>query len=102
MATRTMAKSNNGRNGAQGRGTKSVPSAARRPTSIRVADTMTTSRDFANFMNALMGDIVSGRIDARTANAACNAGGKLLRVIELEYRFGRKTNDQSEKMLQLT
>ena len=46
-----------------------------------------TGQDFAALMSALMSDIIEGRIDAITANAACNAGGKLLKVVEMQYRL---------------
>jgi YVTN family beta-propeller protein len=29
-------------------------------------------------------------IDPRTANAACNAGGKLLKVVEMQHKYGKK------------
>lgn len=40
-------------------------------------------------MSALIGDIVSGRVDVKVANAACNAGGKLLKITEMEHKYGR-------------
>lgn len=90
MATRAMEKPDNG--GVRTEGGK--PESDRRPASnprcIKVGDAIQTSRDFAEFMSVLIGDIVSGRIDPRTANAACNAGGKLLHVVELEHKYGRK------------
>lgn len=48
-----------------------------------------TSREFKEFMSRMMSDLVEGRIAPQTANAVCNAGSKLLRVVELEYRYGR-------------
>lgn len=47
-----------------------------------------TGADFAGLMSALMGDIISGRVAPNVGNAACNAGGKLLKVVEMQYRFG--------------
>jgi len=47
-----------------------------------------TSKDFASFMSSLMSDVVDGGVTPQVANAACNAGGKLLRVVEMEYRYG--------------
>lgn len=41
-------------------------------------------------MSALVGDIVNGRIEPRVATAACNAGGKLLKVVEMEHKYGKK------------
>ena len=44
---------------------------------------------FAQFMSALIGDLIEGRISPQTANAACNAGGKLLKVVEMQYKYGQ-------------
>jgi hypothetical protein len=102
MGQRAVEKSDNAGNSNQAGKAKAVSGAARSARSLRVSDTIETSRDFANFMSLLMGDIVSGRIDPRTANAACNAGGKLLRVVELEHKIGRALASSSKRSLQLT
>ena len=47
-----------------------------------------TSKDFANFMGALMSDLIEGRVTPSIGNATCNAGGKMLKVIELEQKYG--------------
>jgi hypothetical protein len=49
---------------------------------------ISTSRDFAKFMSALMTDIVEARVSPGVANAACNAGGKLLKVVEMQVKYG--------------
>lgn len=49
-----------------------------------------TSMDFANLMSALITDLVSGATTPQIGNAICNAGGKLLKVVELEQRYGSK------------
>lgn len=46
------------------------------------------SEDFANMMSAMMSDIIEGKLNPQTANAAINAGGKLLKVVEMEYKYG--------------
>lgn len=46
-----------------------------------------TGEDFANLMSALMSDVIDGTLTPSVANAACNAGGKLLKVVEMQYRF---------------
>lgn len=38
-------------------------------------------------MCAIMTDVVQGNIQPELANAACNAGRGLLRMVELEYKF---------------
>lgn len=63
---------------------------------------MKTSRDFAAMMSALMSDILEERIEPRAANAVCNAGGKLLKMIELEHKYGTPKNQASERTLMLT
>lgn len=50
---------------------------------------VTTGEDFARLMSALMSDVIEGRISPEIANASCNAGGKLLKVVEMQYRYGQ-------------
>jgi hypothetical protein len=79
-------------------GSKSVaPSKAR---SLEVAAKgITTGYDFSNFMSALMSDLISGRVSPGVGNAACNAGGKLLKVVEMQMKYG--TQDGNTKVLKL-
>jgi hypothetical protein len=46
-----------------------------------------SSGDFRNLMSALMTDVIRGSISPEVTNAACNAGGKLLKMVELEYKY---------------
>lgn len=39
-------------------------------------------------MSALLTDVLEGKITPNVANAACNAGGKLLKVVEMQYKYG--------------
>lgn len=39
-------------------------------------------------MSALMSDLIEGSITPNVANATVNAGGKLLKVVEMQYRYG--------------
>lgn len=59
--------------------------------------------DFGNFMSALMSDLIDGRVAPQVGNAACNAGGKLLRIVELQYKYGTVSSPSSpkRKVLQL-
>ena len=59
-----------------------------------------TANDFANMMSALMSDLIEGRVSPNVGNATCNAGGKLLRIVELQYRFG-KADEKGDRTLQL-
>ena len=47
-----------------------------------------TSQDFASTMSALMSDLLEGAITPEIGNAVCNAGGKLLKVVEMQYKYG--------------
>ena len=38
-------------------------------------------------MSSLISDVVTGAMPPETVNAACNATGKLLKMVELEYRL---------------
>lgn len=62
-----------------------------------------TAEDFANVFSALVGDIAAGRITASIGNAMCNAGGKLLKVNEMQQKYGRAagTPDVRRKVLML-
>ena len=46
-----------------------------------------TGQDFANTMSAMMTDLLEGRISPSVGNAVCNAGGKLLKVVEMQYKY---------------
>lgn len=61
-----------------------------------------TGAQFASLMSALLTDTITGRIDPRTSNAACNIGAKLLKVVELEFRYGKKVEGATKRVLALT
>lgn len=58
------------------------------PHSLPILQNVVTSADYAAGMGALMGDLIAGRITPQVGNAVCNAGGKLLKVKEMELRYG--------------
>ena len=59
------------------------------PRSMAVAaNGVKTGHDFANLMSALMSDLIEGRVTPSIGNATCNAGGKLLKVVEMQYKYG--------------
>lgn len=61
----------------------------KQPRSLKVAEKgVKTGHDFANLMSALMSDLIDGRVTPAVGNAACNAGGKLLKVVEMQYKYG--------------
>lgn len=72
------------------------------PSSLAIArNGIHTGRDFACLMSALMTDLIEGRVTPGVGNAACNAGGKLLKVVEMQAKYGQ-TNGAREKTLYLT
>ena len=73
-----------------GRPTKSTRAPEQKiPSCLAVAGNgVSTSRDFARFMSAMMVDVIESRVAPGIANAACNAGGKLLKVVEMQMKYG--------------
>ena len=72
------------------------------PRSLAIAKGgITTGHHFANLMSALMADLIEGRITPGVGNATCNAGGKLLKVVEMQAKYGQVGKGQV-KTLQLT
>lgn len=49
---------------------------------------MTTGAHFAELMSALMSDLICGAVTPDVGNAACNAGGKLLKIVEMQHKYG--------------
>ena len=64
--------------------------------------TIITGKDFANMMSCLMSDLVEGAISPGVGNATCNAGGKLLKVVEMTYKYGTNDGNEGSKKLSLT
>ena len=60
-----------------------------------------TASDFANMMSALMSDLIDGRVTPNVGNATCNAGGKLLKVVEMQYKYGTDGPGTGKKTLVL-
>jgi hypothetical protein len=72
------------------------------PRSLAVAESgIRTGSEFASLMSAMMGDILSGRITPSVGNAACNAGGKLLKIVEMQYKYGTQSGSQGDRILTL-
>lgn len=60
-----------------------------------------TGSDFAGLMSALMSDLLEGKITPQVGNATVNAGGKLLKVVEMQLKFGTAKPDGSNRTLDL-
>lgn len=72
------------------------------PRSLEIAASgVNTGGQFASLMSALMSDLIDGRLTPSVGNAVCNAGGKLLKVVEMQQRWGTAT-DGGPKDLRLT
>jgi hypothetical protein len=52
-------------------------------------------------MSAIMTDLIVGSITPQTSNAVCNAGGKLLKVVELQLKYGKTSTDGSLPQLKM-
>lgn len=62
---------------------------AKNPESLGIAAKgVKTGGDFASLMSALMGDLISGKVTPQVGNAVCNAGGKLLKIVEMQHQYG--------------
>lgn len=73
-----------------------------KPRSLTIAQRgIRTSHDFAGFMSGLMSDLIEGNVTPSIGNAACNAGGKLLKVVEMQYKYGTAGKDGTPKTLML-
>ena len=44
-------------------------------------------------MSALMSDLIEGNVKETVGNAACNAAGKLLKVVEMQMKYGTNSPD---------
>ena len=72
-----------------------------RPRSLEAArGGIQTTGDFANMMSCLMSDVIEEKITPAVSNACVNAGGKLLKVVELQQKYGT-TAKNGDKVLQL-
>lgn len=73
------------------------------PTCAALADNgINTGADFLRMMTALMADTVMGRVQPQTANATCNVAGKIIRMVELQHKYGRQVEGSTERLLALT
>jgi hypothetical protein len=72
------------------------------PRSLKVASKgIRTTTDFANMMAALMSDLIEGRVSPNVGDATCNAGAKLIKVVELQMKYGTEGQGNGIKTLTL-
>jgi hypothetical protein len=60
-----------------------------------------TSQQLARYLSALMSDVVEGTVSPIVANAGTNAAGKLLKLVEMQHKYG-VPNGKGTKLLALT
>jgi hypothetical protein len=73
------------------------------PKSLPIAERgINTGPEFASLMSAMMTDLIAGRITPNIANATCNAAGKLLKVVEMQHKYGKTAAVAPENVLKLT
>jgi hypothetical protein len=74
----------------------------RAPKSLAIAERgISTGHQFSALMSAIMSDLLSGAVTPGVANATCNAGGKLLKMVELNLKYGQAQLEGGMKNLQL-
>lgn len=82
---------------------KSLAANQKQPTAAKLADAgIATGADFSRVMAALLADTVAGRIEPNRANAACNVAGKLIRMVEMQHKYGKQVDGSTERLLSLT
>lgn len=85
------------------KGKKNTRGDSKTPTSASLADSgISTGADFSRVMAALLADTIAGRIEPQRANASCNVAGKLIRMVELQHKYGRQVEGTQERLLELT
>jgi hypothetical protein len=73
---------------------------AGKPRSLGIAEKgVRTSIEFAALMSAMMSDIIASRMTPEVGNATCNAGGKLLKVVEMQYKYGQTRGRKGTRAL---
>lgn len=72
------------------------------PKSLAIAaGGINTAQQFSALMSAIMSDLLNGSVTPGIANATCNAGGKLLKMVELNMKYGKQQVEGGMKNLQL-
>lgn len=81
-------------------GFEEASSGAKQSKSAQIARAgLSTSDDMKRLMATLIPDILDGEVSITAANATCNAAGKLIKVVELELKYGREGAPTKRKSL---
>jgi hypothetical protein len=77
--------------------------ATRIPKSLGISENgIETTNDLGKFMSALISDIMTSRVSPQMANAAVNAGGRMLKAYEMQFKYGQAANEAANtKQLRL-
>ena len=71
---------------------------AAEPKSVGIASRgIRTDRDAAEYLSALIGDVMTQTVPTRVASTGVNAMGKLLKVVEMRHKYGNP-EDQSRTL----
>jgi len=98
-----MGSNQNGKKAASGDAKQIAETRSRTPRSLAIAQAgVKTANDFAVLMSALMGDLIEGAITAEVGNSTCKAGSNLLKVVEMQHKYGTASPPAERKILQLT
>jgi len=55
--------------------------------------------DLAALLSALISDNIEGRVTTAMTNSTCNAAGKLMKIVELQHKYGMKVGADGVKSL---
>lgn len=70
------------------------------PKCVAIAERgITNSQQAIEYLSALIADGSAGRVTTGLMHGTCNAMGKMLRVVEMEARFGTAIGSGQEKVL---
>jgi hypothetical protein len=68
------------------------------PRSVQIASRgIRTDHQAAEYLSALVTDVMTDRVTEKRANTACNVMGKLFKVVEMRHKYG-KPEDQSREL----
>lgn len=69
------------------------------PKSFLVAERgVRTAKDLATLMSALMADVLAMRVTSEDAKAVCGGAQTLLKVVELQYKYGKDTANGGKEL----
>lgn len=96
-----MSKTSEALNNASVEETRTVPE-DQFPNCLAISERgIRTAQDFAQFMSAMMGDVIAGRLSTAKAAATARGGSALLKVIEMQYKYGSETDQPGKRTLRL-